>query len=262
MDNDLRADRLPRLRPLTGTAAEPPRAEGTLDPMSSDQHGMGPTPHGPEFAPPSAPAQPQLWQPGAPGGRPPSGSRGPRIEPPRPPKNRLATWLTIGVIGLVSLTVVLALVWADRQAERRLEEQSGRPDPSASTPSSLPSTSADSITFKSAEGEGRLTLVSHRWTSSGVVPPDNGQYLQVTLRIDVTDGAISYGPQYFQTFDAKGELFQTTEAGSKQPMLDEGIVAAGDSVSGNIAFDMPRGQVTLLMSNAMLRTVTALKISD
>jgi hypothetical protein len=233
--------------------------------MSSDQHGMGPTAHGPEFAPPPVPAQPPSWQPGqpasAPGSQPHSGrtdGNAPRIEPARPPQNRLATALTIAVIGAVALIVVIATVLADRRAEQQINQ----PAASSPTPSALPSSSDTSIHFKSAEGEGQLTLVSHRWTSNGVVPPDHGQYLQVELQIEVTDGAVSYGPQFFQSFDAKGELFQTTEAGTRQPMLGDGMLAAGDSITGNIAFDMPRGQVTLLMSNAMLKTVTALKISD
>ena len=41
-----------------------------------------------------------------------------------------------------------------------------------------------------------------------------------------------------------------------------GTLSDGQQVSGTVAFDIPRGGVTLLMSDESSRTVTALKVPD
>ena len=45
-------------------------------------------------------------------------------------------------------------------------------------------------------------------------------------------------------------------------MLSVGTLSAGERIRGTIAFDMPRGEVTLLMSDDSENTVTALKVPD
>jgi hypothetical protein len=236
--------------------------------MSSD--GMGRDSHGPDFAPPDpgwhrgTPAATRTSGPFTPSGpssdphsRPPTQPSG--FEPPRPPKSRLPTVITAAVIGVVALIVVIGTVLANRQD---LQPTSPERRPATPVPSALPSTSSDSITFSSREGSGRLTVADHRWTSEGAIEPRHGEYLQLKLEITATDGMVSYGPEYFQSFDEIGDLYQTTEAGARQPALSSGVLRPGDTVTGWIAFDLPHGPVTLLMSNALLESVTALRITD
>lgn len=244
--------------------------------MSSNPPELGPDRRGPDFAPPNfgGPAGPGQQQPGPwqppygnqyqqqPYGTPPfgnqPGNRPPRPEPPRP--NRKPAFITAAVIGVVVLIVVIASIHAfksDRQVVR--DRTSPSPTPSAQA---LPSDSPNSISFTSSEGSGRLTLVSHDWTTSGARTPRYGQFLQLQLKISATDGRVSYGPEFFQTFDETGNLFQTTEVGARPPLLGDGVLHPGQSTTGDIAFDMPRGDVTLLMSNSLLESVTALRITD
>lgn len=203
---------------------------------------------GPGFAPPPAPARP----PGPGGNGPP---------PPTPQRPKRSTWpaiLTAVVVAVVALILVFSTV---RETEVEEPASSAPPTPTP-TPTSLPSSSEDSIAFTSSEGSGRLTVVSSRWSSDGAVDPASGQYLQITLKISASEGRVSYGPEYFQVFDAQGELFRTSSGGVAQRPLEAGRLSAGESVTGVIAFDMPRGTVTLLMSNALMETVTALRIVE
>lgn len=234
--------------------------------MSSNPPELGPDRRGPDFAPPTfgGPAGPGQQQPypHQPFQQPyqqqqqQQGRR--RPEPPRP--DRKPAIITAAIIGVVALIVVIASIHAfnsDQQVAR--EQTSPSPTP---VPSALPSDSPNSISFTSSEGSGRLTLVSHDWSTSADHAPRYGQYLQLDLKISATDGHVSYGPEFFQTFDESGNLFQTTEIGARPPLLGEGVLRAGQSVTGDIAFDMPRGAVTLLMSNSLLESVTALRIND
>lgn len=225
--------------------------------MTSQPPELGPIRRGPEFVRPSADGSNQPGQAAPyPGGRSPYGNGnrptgGP--QPERPPTNRLPTIITIGVIALVAVIVLVASLRPDPGVKK--ETGKVPPTPTAST---APRDTATSIGFTSSEGSGRLSLLSHRWTGSAGA---NKPYLQVAVKIEATDGRLSFGPQYFQTFDARSELYQTTHVGARPPLLGDGYLRAGQSVDGGIAFAMPRGEVTLLMSNAMLESVTALRIS-
>ncbi|QDP96093.1 DUF4352 domain-containing protein [Microlunatus elymi] len=253
--------------------------------MSSEPTGLGPQQHGPGFERPDAgrPPGPQWGAPGpqwgAPGQRPPElggtghgggptgpwqptgdrPSQPPRPQPERPPKNRLPAILTAAVIALVALIVVIATVRANVADRENATAGGNTPTP---TPSAVPKDTKDSITFSSTEGSGRLTVRSHRWTSSATGDPIYGHYLQLEVEISATEGRISYGPQYFQTFDKSSNVYQTSEAGARPPLLATGYLRPGQTVRGGIAFDMPRGPVTLLMSNSLLESVTAIRIAD
>jgi hypothetical protein len=243
--------------PGTGSSGEAPGADPTAPPPPTapggegpNPYGMGPVGSGPGFAPPAPPVSPAV-------GPNPYGGPSHPVPPPRGPKrSKLPAIITAAAILVVALILVGGTVRA------RVEPEATSSAPPAPTPSALPSSSEDSIAFTSSEGSGRLTLVSSRWSTEGSVDPSTGQYLQITLRISATEGRISYGPQYFQVFDSQGTLFRTTGAGVRRQPLDDGRLRADESVTGTIAFDMPRDTVTLLMSNARMETVTALRIVE
>jgi hypothetical protein len=165
--------------------------------------------------------------------------------------------ITAAVIVLVALIVLVATIRGGDDVEREPSQGGSTP-----TPSALPSDSANSISFSSHEGSGRLTVLSHRWSTDAAATPSYGAFLQLELRISVTDGRVSYGPQFFQSFDASSNLFQTSALGARPPRLGNGTLGPGQTVTGGIAFDMPRGDVTLLMTNSLLESVTALRIAD
>lgn len=254
--------------------------------MSSNPPDLGPESRGPDFAPPSygGPPPPESYDYGRPESpysgsypngypnaygnpartRPIPGPQPPPAPGPQPPHrprpDRRPAIITAIVIGVVVLVVVIASIHAirgDQQVARDGGSQAPTPHPSA-----LPSDDPNSISFTSSEGSGKLTLVSHSWTTTGAVAPRYGQFLRLKLKILATDGHVSYGPEFFQTFDATGNLFQTTEVGATSPLLGEGVLQPGQMATGDIAFDMPRGAVTLLMSNSLLESVTALRINN
>jgi hypothetical protein len=229
--------------------------------MSSDPPELGPDRRGPDFEPPS------FGQPGRPVGYDPYRRPNPALQPDRPaprpegPRpDRRPAYITAAVIGVVVLIVVIASIHAFR-SDNQVAREEATPN-STPSPTAAASAPTNSINFTSREGSGRLTLVAHDWTRTGPRPPAYGQFLQLRVEITSTDGRISYGPQFFQTFDKSGNLFQTTEVGARQPLLGEGYLRPGQTADGWIAFDMPRGAVTLLMSNSLLESVTALRIAD
>jgi len=111
-------------------------------------------------------------------------------------------------------------------------------------------------------GRGRLILLSRSWRDTGREPPANGSYLQLEVRIICTAGHLGYDPYNFQAFDHTGELFDVAEAGLTENVLGVGELFEGETVDGYLAFDVPRGEVTLLMSDDTEESITALKVPD
>lgn len=239
--------------------------------MSSNPPELGPDRRGPDFARPGSGGPAPYGQPYQnpyqtyPNQAPNHG--GPSIQPPQyqppmaPRPSRAPVIITAIVIAVVAAIVIVASVRAADNDQKVVRERS-TPTPTPTQASPPPSGNPNSISFTSSEGSGQLTLVSHDWSADGARPPRYGQFLRVQLKISATDGKVSYGPEFFQTFDETGNLFQTTEVGAQPPLLKVGVLRAGQSTTGDIAFDMPRGAVTLLMSNSLLESVTALRIAD
>lgn len=245
--------------PAGGTPPEAPvGASGVPSHPSPDRSahpgpgpGMGTTPSGPSFHSPDA------------GASDPTGPLGPLPPAPnsadryRPRRSRLPAIITTAAVVIVAVVVALSTIVADN-ADRR--QAAPTPSQTRERPTSVPSGNA--IDFTSDEGSGTLRIVDHEWTSDGQEPPMSGSYLRIEVDLTATAGEISYDAAYFQAFDAQGELFDSTPLGAVQPHLDTGLLGPGDSVRGFIAFDMPRGDVTLLMSNESFESVTAIKIQD
>ena len=207
--------------------------------------GMGANPSGPEFLP----AGPPPSQP------PPSlvltGTW--RAEPV--PHRRWPGVLSVSLIVVVALVVLVASVVA-RYRDTHV---------AAPPPVTVPSIRADppshgEIDFTTPEGNGRLILLSRSWQETGREQPLNGTYLLVEVKIICTAGRLGYDPYNFQAFDQTGELFDVAEAGVSRRALGVGELAEGQSTRGFLAFDIPRGEVTLLMSDGSDQSITALKI--
>ena len=207
--------------------------------------GMGANPSGPEFLPAGPP-------------------------PPQPPPSLVPTgaWRAEtaphrrwpGVLS-VSLIVVVALVVLAATAVARYR------DTHVATPApvTVPSIQADppsrgQIEFTTPEGTGRLVLLSRSWRETAREQPLNGSYLVVEVKILCTAGHVGYDPYNFQAFDHTGELFDVVDAGVSRQVLGVGELSEGQSTRGFLAFDIPRGEVTLLMSDDADQSITALKI--
>ena len=120
----------------------------------------------------------------------------------------------------------------------------------------------DRIDFVSDKGTGQLIMRTRSWVRDGLVPPVSGSYLRVEVELICTSGEVDYNPYNFQAFDRSGQLFEMAEDGTAGRPLGVGTLEAGDRTRGTIAFDMPRGVVSLLMSDDSEHTVTALKVPD
>lgn len=118
----------------------------------------------------------------------------------------------------------------------------------------------DRIDFLTSEGTGELILMNWSWSPTGRMPATSGDYLQVQVELICSSGVVDYGPDYFQVFDNTGRLVEVTVDGPDGPELDVGTLEVGESVRGMIAFELPRGDATLLMSDSTHQTVTALRI--
>jgi Domain of unknown function (DUF4352) len=211
-----------------------------------DFSGMGSAPRGPSFLP-SMPAADPVPTPlpraaGHPG-------------PPRPPRSLRPTVLSVLVIAFVAVVVTgasLFAYWGDTHISA----------PPRTPPVSVYSSPPDRIDFVTTKGSGQLIMRTRSWVSEGSVPPIYGSYLRVEVELICDEGEVDYDPYLFQAFDRSGQLFEMAAEGTGGPVLSVGTLAPGESVRGTIAFDMPRGEVTLLMSDDTERTVTALRVPD
>ena len=94
------------------------------------------------------------------------------------------------------------------------------------------------------------------------MPPSTGSYLRVEVELICATGQVDYDPYNFQAFDQSGRLFEMAVEGTAGRVALGGHTAGGRADRGTIAFDMPRGEATLLMSDDSDQTVTALKVPD
>jgi Domain of unknown function (DUF4352) len=219
------------------------------EPNGSESTGMGPTPSGPSFVP---------WAP-APDDAPPDG---PNLPPPRPiawsatRASRIPAIITAAAIFVVAAVVAIASYvahFADTHVSPPVVSRQPVPDPSAQ---------GDRIEFTTSDGSGQLILLSHSWVTDGQVQPTSGSYLRVEVELICDSGLVDYDPYNFQVFDQTGRLFETAIEGAGDAMLESGTLRTGERVRGTIAFDMPRSEATLLMSDNTNQTITALKVPD
>jgi hypothetical protein len=209
-----------------------------------DFSGMGSAPRGPSFLP-SAPATNPIPSSGAPG----------HPGPPRPPRSLRPTVISVGIIAFVALVVAgasLFAYWGDTHVAAPPRT------PTVSVYSSPP----DRIDFDTADGKGQLIMRGRSWVDQGDVPPVNETYLRVEVELVCLEGEVDYDPYLFQAFDKSGQLYEVAAQGAGRRPLAVGTLGPGERIRGTIAFDMPRGEVTLLMSDASENTVTALKVPD
>ena len=223
---------------------DPSRITGSAD------SGLGSTPSGPDFvqAPRTAPPDAEV----------PSGSAHLSADAYAPARRRLsaANIVTVAVIAIVALVVGVATAVA-RYGDTHI---------AAPAPVRVPSVHPEApthtqIDFTTPHGTGKLILLSRSW-QDGIRRQAAHSYLEVRVQIVCTSGHVGYDPYNFQAFDESGELFDVDESGLTRPVLGVGELFPGQSVTGAVAFDIPRGEITLLMTDESEQSITALKIPD
>ncbi len=255
----------------------PERVSGEYRDQMDERAGMGSEPHGPSFTPPhslptrSAHHSPARRNRSAKDERTEANTRstrversGPRAEPsaadqPRTTTDATNRWsaiLTAAAVLLVGLVVTIASVITAREDSRPVASRV------PASPVSATRTERTGWSSSTADADGVLIVTSRIWSASGVRRPAFGTYLHVEVELVCRNGTFAYGPENFSAFDATGELFEVSSGGRWGTPLGYGILLAGDTVRGTIAFDLPRGDVTLLMSDDSSSSVTAVKIPD
>jgi hypothetical protein len=232
------------------SAAVEPAAGEWRPGTGSVPDGMGPAPSGPEFVPGSRVIPSDASAPAA---------HSAFIAPYRAPERRLLSApnvITVAVFALVAIVVALATAVAHRD-----DTHIAPP-----TPVLVPSIHADTpgqgeIEFTTPQGTGKLILLSRTW-QDGSRRPINGSYLEVRVEIICLTGRVGYDPYNFQAFDETGQLFDVDESGVTGNILGVGELSPGQTVRGAVAFDIPHGEVTLLMSDDSEQSITALKVPD
>jgi hypothetical protein len=173
-----------------------------------------------------------------------------------PARSRVPTVATAAALGLVALIVAVASLLAQR-ADQRVEAP---PQPPPASPPVVTATK-DAIDFTTQTGQGRLTIVGHTWQPTRGQSANPGSALQIQVELLCTSGTVNYDPFDFQAFDETGNLFDIAAEEARGPILSAGTLSPGERVRGLVAFAMPRGEVTLLMTDDA-SSVTALKVPD
>lgn len=239
-------------RPTLGRA--PLRYRGRTMPATPEDRppvdGIGASPRGPAFvawtpatqAPtPLVPAEPARFDLGL-----------------APPRSRLPALVTAGiafvVIGVVAVATLLAH-YADTHVAAPVVVAPAQPVAS-------PTPVDHRVDFVTPEGSGELVILDWSWSTVGREQPTSGSYLRVQIELVCVQGRVDYDPYNFQAFDNRGEVFDVAAEGSNRQLLAVGMLKAGESVRGTVAFDMARGEATLLMSDGTEQTVTAIRVPD
>jgi hypothetical protein len=174
----------------------------------------------------------------------------------RPPRSRVPGYTTAAVVVVMAIVVTVASIVSQRAAER------AQPVVAPSVVRSpVVTATKDAIDFTTHTGQGRLTIISHTWQRARGETANPGSALEVTVEVLCTSGTVGYDPFDFQAFDATGNLFDIAAEEARGPILSAGTLSAGEHVRGLVAFAMPRGEVTLLMTDDA-SSVTALKVPD
>lgn len=211
--------------------------------------GMGPAPRGPSFVPSGPPQPPDILGP-------------PDQQPAistwiHPPRSAWPAVLSILVIALVTAVVAVGSLLAYRN-----DRNATAPAPATVPAPRIVTTAPDRIDFITEDGSGQLIMRTRAWVSDGQPPPTSGSYLRVEIELVCTEGEVDYDPYLFQAFDQSGQLFEMAVEGTGGRVLEVGTLTEGQRVRGLVAFDMPRGEVMLLMSDEWENTITALQVPD
>ncbi len=175
--------------------------------------------------------------------------RGPENDPRR---TRPAGRGTTVLIGSAAVVAVVAASVLGGNGVRVPGPRPPHPGSSATVAPgpALPSPEdADSwIDYVSSQGSGRLIVTGHR---------RDGDVTVVSVSLTAAQGRQTFS---FAAFDAEGNYYRPDAPDTPEPRLLSGEINPGETVSGHVAFRLPEGTLTLVLSNDQLESVAAVRI--
>lgn len=173
-----------------------------------------------------------------------------------PRRSRLPAVVSALAVLVVAAVVVVATLTIPKVSPARVEADP-QPVSRVAAPSTTATGAASAIDISSDEGAGQLAVLKHFWSVSPRAP--GASQLRVEVQLVCSRGRIDYNPYFFQAFDATGRLYEMSDARARHS-LATGTITAGQRVRGVVTFDLPRGEVTLLMTDDDAQLVTALRV--
>lgn len=113
------------------------------------------------------------------------------------------------------------------------------------------------VAFTTSDGAGTVTVNgAQRSTAPDVFgqPPKHGSFLILDLTLSVTRGTATANPFGFTAQDGQSYTYQAAPGVARQD-IDSSNLSAGQSVRGEIAFDVPPGPVTVSWRTPLGSTV-------
>jgi hypothetical protein len=116
--------------------------------------------------------------------------------------------------------------------------------------------SGTQVPIESQVGAGYLVDVSvainvgHASSASSNQSPTLGEYEVAQVALKVLDGGLAYSNAQFAFVDAGGHRFAAVTDNAFPPSLGAGIAAAGQTIKGNVIFDVPGGGGTVELHDA------------
>jgi hypothetical protein len=153
-------------------------------------------------------------------------------------------WLLAAAAAVIVVGVALFVVLGGGDSPQR-------PGPSASSAAPHTGGVGETLDLTTPEGTGRLTLTSAgRLVGSDFAqPPAHGSYLVITVTLQVDGGAVAAGPFQWQAQDPQGSVYPAVPAGLTGNDMDSAEVTAGHRTTGEIAFDVPTGPLTVTLAS-------------
>ena len=100
-----------------------------------------------------------------------------------------------------------------------------------------------------ASSTGRWEVLSQEWSARGVT---------LRVRVSCDTGTVTYG---FKAFPNSGMDVVDPSPGSRTPALSTGTLRPGETASGYIFLELPRGAATLILTTSAGRQISALPIT-
>lgn len=119
------------------------------------------------------------------------------------------------------------------------------------------------VSFETGIGSGVVTATSAVWTDQGEMAPRADQtYLVVDLTFRATAGQVLVSSLFVDAVDAAGEHYLGSYGPSLTTPLDSRLLEAGETASGQVGFELPRGAVTVRVLDESLQPVATIDIPE
>ncbi|MBK8459059.1 MAG: hypothetical protein IPL43_01600 [Micropruina sp.] len=181
------------------------------------------------------------------------------------------------VAGLVVLGLIAAVVFSQFQAS---PPPVPRPSPTPVTLSPTPSivrtpffpapSASEPVTvgmigkpvrFTGVSGTGTVTVVSAVWGTGGTLAPEEGNwYLTLELRFEGVSGQVVTGLLFTTVRDAQGESHPFAIGPTLTNGLPTRLLSKGQVSTGTVAFELPRGPVTVVILSEALEPVAEISL--